>query len=154
MAGDFLKSDRQTRASDPELRLRARRWQVALVSALVTLVAMIAVELHRPKTRPAPMSVAARVPDITPMRATTRPDPDAAMRVYRQSIVPLLDEYDHENARAVSRAVLALHERMEIRRTGVGPFARDLRSWGTRFGLLRRYPSDLFHKMRRDGRSN
>ncbi len=154
MVGDFLKSDRQIRASNPELRLHARRWQVAVVSAFVTLVAMVAIELHRPKARPAPVSTAVRVSAITPMQATTRPDPDSAMRVYRQSIVPLLDEYDHENARAVSRAVLALHERMEIRRVGVGPFARDLRSWGTRLGLLRRYPSDLLHKMRGDGRSN
>jgi hypothetical protein len=102
--------------------------------------------LRAPLAKPAPISLARAA--MAPIPAI-QPDPDAAMRVYRGSVVPLLDEFDRQNALALRRSMRALHDRVALRRTGVVPFAQDVRSWGTRFGVMRRYPSDLWARLRR-----
>jgi hypothetical protein len=71
--------------------------------------------------------------------------------VYRESIVPLIEGFQGRNDQAVSRAIATLHERMQVHRRQIGPFTRDISSWHTRFGILRRYPSDLWRKFRGSG---
>lgn len=69
-------------------------------------------------------------------------------KVYHESIAPSLVAFDGRNNKAVDRAIATLHERMEIHRRQVRLFTRDIASWHTRFGILRRYPSDLWHRLR------
>jgi hypothetical protein len=134
---------------DPARSLARARWKAAGVSALVALLAMTLVYWRGGKTpqTPGPVAIA---PAPSQVIETPKRDPQAAQRIYRTSIIPLLDEYDRENAQAVSRAMLALHERMQFHRAGVVPFARDVRSWGTRFGVMHRLTADLWHKVRHD----
>ncbi|HSZ57280.1 MAG TPA: hypothetical protein VK797_16560 [Tepidisphaeraceae bacterium] len=68
--------------------------------------------------------------------------------VYRESIVPLLASFEQRNDQAVDRAMAALHERIQMHRRQIGPFTKDITSWHTRFGILRRYPSDLWRRFR------
>jgi hypothetical protein len=72
--------------------------------------------------------------------------------VYRESIVPAMAAFELRNGAAVGRAMGMLHERMEAHRRRVGRFTRDVSSWGTRLGILKRYPSDAWRKM--TGRGN
>jgi hypothetical protein len=84
--------------------------------------------------------------------ATTHPAPRPAgepvEKVYREAIVPLLDQFDRRNDEAVINAIVVLHDRMSMHRAGVGPFTREVVSWGTRFGVMKRYPADQWHKLR------
>src|SRR5512142_2971651 len=41
-----------------------------------------------------------------------------------------------------------LHERIEARRGRIPRFTRDVSSWAPRFGILKRYPGDLWRKVR------
>ena len=134
---------------DPARSLVRARWKAAGVSALVALLAMTLV-YWRGGNRPLPPAPIAKISPHSELNQVPKRDPEAAQRIYRSSIIPLLDEYDRENAQAVSRAMLALHERMQFHRAGVVPFARDVRSWGTRFGVMHRLPADLWHKVRHD----
>ena len=134
---------------DPARSLARARWKAAGVSALVALLAMTLVYWCGGRTSQAPVPIAI-APAPSQVTEPPKRDPQAAQRIYQTSIIPLLDEYDRENVKAVSRAMLALHERMQFHRAGVVPFARDVRSWGTRFGVMHRLPADLWHKVRHD----
>jgi hypothetical protein len=73
-------------------------------------------------------------------------------RVYRDSIVPAVAAFELRNGAAVGRAVGMLHDRIEARRGRIRRFTKDISSWSTRFGILKRYPGDLWGKLRgRDG---
>lgn len=94
----------------------------------------------------------ARVPRV-PVVANSQPVDHRAEidGVYRESIVPLLAGFEVRNDQAVTRAISALHERMQVHRGQIGPFTKDISSWHTRIGILRRYPSDLWRKFRGSG---
>jgi hypothetical protein len=87
-------------------------------------------------------------PLVVTTQPTTRPAGEPVEKVYREAIVPLLDQFDRRNDEAVINAIVVLHDRMSMHRAGVGPFTREVVSWGTRFGVLKRYPSDTWHKLR------
>jgi hypothetical protein len=78
----------------------------------------------------------------------TRPAVEPVEKVYREAIVPLLDQFDRRNDEAVINAIVVLHDRMAMHRAGVGPFTKEVVSWGTRFGVIKRYPGDAWHKLR------
>ena len=83
-----------------------------------------------------------------PVTAPEAEGPDID-RVYAQEIVPLLDQFDARNRQAVARAVANMHERLNGRRWGIRPFIKDVSSWGTRFGVIRRTAWDLWqHKVK------
>jgi hypothetical protein len=72
-------------------------------------------------------------------------------RVYQESIVPAIAAFELRNGAAVGRAVGMLHDRVDARRRRVPRFTQDVVSWGTRFGILKRYPSDLWQKVSGNG---
>ena len=88
-----------------------------------------------------------------PARTMTAAKPPAAAvepveTVYHDSIVPLLEDFNRRNAAAADRGVAALHDRISMHRAGVAAFTRDVVSWHTRFGVLKRYPGDVWRKLR------
>ena len=120
-----------------------------LILVMATVAFVHEARDRTPLPPPAPAAVVvSQAPVVPPV------DPDAAMKVYRESITPLLDEFDQRNAQAADRALATLHGRIAMHRAGVEPFARDVRSWHTRFGVMRRLPSDLWHKVRHTGDVN
>jgi hypothetical protein len=114
---------------------------MVLLTLLLTM-GIIACSQWLRKNPPPPVSVSPPVVEVPA-------DPDAAMRVYRESIIPLLDDFDQRNVAAADRALATLHARIARHRAGVDHFARDVRSWGTRFGVIGRYTGDLWRKVRR-----
>jgi hypothetical protein len=69
-----------------------------------------------------------------------------AERVYREDVLPLLDQFDARNRAAAARAVGNVYERLNGRRWGIKPFVKDVGSWRTRFGVIGRTTSDFWHK--------
>src|SRR4051794_25755178 len=69
-----------------------------------------------------------------------------AERVYREEVVPLLDQFDARNRAAAARAVGNVYERLNGRRWGIKPFVKDVGSWRTRFGVIGRTTSDFWHR--------
>lgn len=127
----------------------ARAGAGALLTFVITIAIVLCVQAMRERA-----AATAPPPPVVSFAPATQPapaDPDAAMRVYRESIVPLLDEFDTRNAQAADRALVTLHARISRHRAGVQPFARDVRSWRTRFGVIGRYSSDLWHRVRKTG---
>jgi len=90
-----------------------------------------------------PIAVASTRPVSVP-----KPPAESVDKIYREAIEPALERFDQRNAAAVDRAIIVLHDRIAMHRAGVEPFTKDVASWHTRFGVLRRYPSDLWHKFR------
>lgn len=75
--------------------------------------------------------------------------PEPLEKAYRHSVAPLLDAFDQRNDAAADRAMVALHDRISMHRAGVAPFTREVVSWSTRFGVIKRYPGDLWRRLRR-----
>jgi hypothetical protein len=90
-----------------------------------------------------PSAVVVPQPVFAPKRS-----PESVDQVYRDAIEPALDRFDQRNVAAVERATTILHDRMAMHRAGVESFTKDVTSWHTRFGVLRRYPADLWNKVR------
>jgi hypothetical protein len=105
--------------------------------------------LSTPPVAPAPVPEVAKAPVVAAAQPTDHREEIEG--VYRDSIVPLLASFGARNAQAVERALGTLHERMDIHRRQIGPFTKDISSWHTRFGILRRYPSDLWRRFRGTG---
>ncbi|HEY2589356.1 MAG TPA: hypothetical protein VGI81_26660 [Tepidisphaeraceae bacterium] len=87
-------------------------------------------------------------PIVATTQPVTRPAVEPVEKVYREAIVPLLDQFDRRNDEAVINAIVVLHDRMAMHRAGVGQFTKEVVSWGTRFGVIKRYPGDAWHKLR------
>jgi hypothetical protein len=91
----------------------------------------------------APLIIAATQPSNP-----AKPQAESVEKIYREAIAPRLDEFDQRNANAADHAMGVLHDRIAMHRAGVEPFTKDVASWHTRFGVLRRYPADLWHRLR------
>jgi hypothetical protein len=118
---------------------------LAAAAALLVLAWRVAREPAAPRLTPDPFPVAeSSVQSPAPPPAAA---PSAA-EVYRREIAPRLHDFEWRNAIAVDRAVGALRERMDVRRQGVQPFARDITSWGTRFGVIGRKAGDTSRRLR------
>jgi len=99
---------------------------------------------------PAPPAPVAKLPETRP----APPEEPAQVRIdriYNESIVPILASFELRNGAAVGRSMGMLHDRIEYHRRHVVPFTKDVSSWGTRFGILKRYPSDLWRKFNGSG---
>jgi len=94
------------------------------------------------------MSLAVPKPPRPPAASVLSPPTLDLEQAYQKSVVPLLDQFDRRNAAAADRAIAALHDRINVHRAGIAPFTHDIASWGTRFGVLRRYSSDLWQRWR------
>jgi hypothetical protein len=82
-------------------------------------------------------------PDQPPTPALTQAQIDA---FFQSEVRPALDAYDARNKAAVDRAVERISNGVEQYREGIKPFVEDITSWGTRFGVIRRWGSDLGEK--------
>jgi hypothetical protein len=103
------------------------------------------------RTRPVPTMAPAQTPvaiATTEPTVAPKPPPESVEKIYREAVVPVLDQFDRRNTAAVDHAIAVLHDRIAIHRAGIQPFTKDVASWHTRFGVLRRYPSDLWRKLR------
>lgn len=85
-----------------------------------------------------------------PIAADRKSDRDAVSRIYGQSVVPLLTAFDGRNLAAADRAIGTLHDRIQMHRAGIAPFTKEIVSWKTRFGVIGRYSSDVWHKLRNE----
>ena len=124
-------------------RVRDRRAALTAMVAGIGAAWVSGAYFYLGRVRPIPSLPTAPMAKAPP---ATQPHPDLAEQIYRRSIVPLLDEFDARNDAAVKRSMRVLHDRMSMHHGGVGPFTKDIASWRTRFGVMRRYPSDLWHK--------
>ena len=109
---------------------------LAVAGALLVFAWRIADDPAGPVMTPAPIAPPAPAPQAGP----------SAADVFDKEISPRLHDYQWRNAIAVDRAVGSLRERMEVRRQGVAPFARDVTSWSTRFGVIKRKTGDGYRK--------
>jgi hypothetical protein len=116
------------------------RLRVLLPIAAMLTLGLATLYLCRPRAQPP--SIAPTSPRVGPRVS----EDDQIVHIYRESIVPLLDDFNRRNQAAAVRALALLHARIDAHRAGIQPFAEDITSWGTRFGLIRRYPSDLWDK--------
>lgn len=81
----------------------------------------------------------------------TRPTPTALTQAqidafFQSEVRPALDAYDARNKAAMDRAVDRISDGVEEYRKGIKPFVKDITSWGTRFGVIRRLGSELGEK--------
>jgi hypothetical protein len=129
------------------VRLRDRRAALTALVAAIGAAGVSGAYFYLGRERPLPSLPPDREP-IAKAPPATQPQGESAEQIYRRSIVPLLDQFDQRNDAAVNRAMIVLHDRMSMHHGGVGPFTKDIASWHTRFGVLRRYPSDLWRKAR------
>ena len=92
------------------------------------------------------------IPQIVRDEPARRPRPsrgEQVEQIFSDSITPLLATFDRRNSASVVRAIATLHDRVSMHRAGIAPFTKDITSWRTRFGVLGRYSSGLWHKFRR-----
>jgi hypothetical protein len=95
-----------------------------------------------PTVAPRPPVAAAPAPVlVTPKEPVVDVD-----RVYREEVVPLLDQFDARNRAAAARAVTNMYERLNGRRWGIKPFVKDVGSWKTRFGVIGRSTKDFWRR--------
>jgi hypothetical protein len=105
--------------------------------------------LDQPQSSPIPQpKLAPAIARSTEPAQLLEPEGVRVTRVYQESIVPALDGFDLRNGAAVGRAVGMLHDRIQAHRARIPRFTKDVLSWSTRFGILKRYPGDLWHKVR------
>ncbi len=100
-------------------------------------IVVLAVYLHLSRQRP--------VPGLLPETGLIVSGQDAGA-YYGKAISPLLDDFDNRNLAAADRAIVTLHDRIVMHRAGIKPFTEDITSWGSRFGIVGRYSSDLWEK--------
>jgi hypothetical protein len=93
----------------------------------------------------------ARRPEVpAPTLPVTPPPPARSVPVaatfFDSEVQPAIAKADQANREAAVRCVERLQELFAKYRRGIDPFIEDLTSWGTRFGVARRMPSDWWYK--------
>jgi hypothetical protein len=123
--------------------LRPVRW--AVLGGLAT--GLVGYGYWRSGLPPAPVvAPTAVVASPAPAPATPKVPEVDVDRVYREEVVPLLDQFDARNRAAAARAVTNMYERLNGRRWGIKPFVKDVGSWKTRFGVIGRSTKDFWRK--------
>ncbi|MGB7346244.1 MAG: hypothetical protein WBD20_18645 [Pirellulaceae bacterium] len=117
----------------------------ALVAGLTFFVAVV----NQPGTPPA-MSVDA-VPraDVREEPASESTTPDQLVRravFFDEKVEPRITEADALNREAADRCIRKISACMDNYRGGVEPFVKDLTSLSTRFGIVKRMPSDWWRE--------
>lgn len=65
---------------------------------------------------------------------------------YRESISPLISEYEQSNIDAAQRAIDRIHAMLDGYRENIPLFVEDITGWGTRFGVITRMPGDYWYE--------
>jgi hypothetical protein len=119
-------------------------WRSILIPIVVLVAALTAwwLLLSEPKDEPAPAA--------TSLPASPAPEPVdyQALReaFYTEEIDPLMRSAESANHEAAERAVVRLIEVFDKYRTGIRPFAEDITSLGTRFGILQRMLANWWYE--------
>lgn len=91
---------------------------------------------------PAPPAIPS---EIVPQKsvAELRAERDA---FFKADVEPSIKEADKLNREAADRCVARLKESFDGYRTGIQPFCKEINTWGTRLGVIRRMPSDWWYE--------
>lgn len=65
---------------------------------------------------------------------------------YNEELSPIIKHNERKNQLAAERAIERINEVFDNYRNGIHPFAEDITSYGTRFGILRRIPGDWWYE--------
>jgi hypothetical protein len=114
-------------------RLAVGMWAVvlALCVGAITYIAL----------KPLPSSPELPIPPeaSAPGRSSVR------ARFFDEQIQPAITAADTANRQAKDRCLQNLHDMFEDYRKGIKPFSKDVTSWGTRWGVMRRMPTDWWY---------
>ena len=117
-----------------------------LTTALLLSIGLI-VWVGSPPTADVPsVAVAPALPaEIIPQKS------EAELRAEREAffkadVEPSIKVADNLNREAADRCVVRLKESFNGYRTGIQPFCKEINTWGTRLGVIRRMPSDWWYE--------
>ena len=65
---------------------------------------------------------------------------------FATDVEPSIKEADKLNREAADRCIARLKDSLNGYRTGIKPFCNEINTWGTRFGVMRRMPSDWWNE--------
>ena len=109
-------------------------WSAVLVMCFLALIYLASAPgVSPPRLPPSPQAVS---PGISSQ---------ARARFYDEQVQPAIALADTANREAAERCVQRLREMSDKHRQGIAPFVSDLNSWGTRWGVVRRMPSDWWN---------
>ncbi len=121
------------------IRRQITRGACILVACiLVACVGVIVYVARKPGPTPPP-------PPPPPVVIDAPPYIDKA-KFFDSDVQPAITFATKANHEAADRCIQRLKDMFAKHREGIKPFVEDLTSWGTRFGILRRMPSDWWHK--------
>ncbi len=92
------------------------------------------------------------VPKAEDFRNQITPELSAAeLRAERDSffktdVAPCIAEADRLNREAAERGMDRLKNSLDGYRTGIAPFCKEINTWGTRLGVVRRMPTDWWYE--------
>ena len=125
----------------------SKKWRLVLLILFAAGI-LFSARLYLGRDRNVPSIPLTSAPVISTSAATSRAfdnKPDI-VRTYREKIVPLLEDFEKRNQNAVIKAVDVFHERVNQHRTGIKTFCDDITGWGTRFGVIGHYTSDVWER--------
>jgi hypothetical protein len=88
----------------------------------------------------------APAPSLPEAPQAPTPASPVAAAFFDSEVQPAIAKADRANREAATRCVQRIQEMFAKDRRGIDPFIEDLTSWGTRFGVVRRMPSDWWYK--------
>lgn len=124
-------------------RVKRPLWRSILVPVLILIVALvgwwlvIANQTPPPAVRPTPPTIF--IDEGQVLR-------EERERFYTTEIEPLLKATERSNRETAERAVVRVTDVFKKYRSGIKPFADDITSIGTRFGILRRMPANWWYE--------
>lgn len=130
-------------ADDTKKDLRRPLWRSILVPAVLLIGAVAAWVIVVSRETPQP------TPPSPPPGVTIDPGTVIREQFYNQEIEPLLKSTERANRQATERAIQRIRETFNGYRGGIRPFTEDITSIGTRFGILRRMPTDWWYEDQR-----
>ncbi|WP_146118777.1 hypothetical protein [Blastopirellula marina] len=139
-----MKSRSLTKRKDS--RTKRRNGKVAALAfwALVLVICIVVILYIAVKPGPEPPKISATQPQANESGSADR-------RIVRQQFfdkhaIPAIEAANKANQEAESRCLNRIAESFRKYHEGVQPFAEDMTSLSTRFGVVRRMPSDWWHE--------
>jgi hypothetical protein len=114
--------------------MSAGLWASVLVLCVVSLIYILQSPL--PAT-PEPLRPSPTKPKV---------QVDARKEFFDEAVQPAIAQADRANREAAARCVKRLEENFNDYRKGIPKFTEDLTSWGTRWGVVTRMPSDWWYE--------
>ncbi len=113
-------------------------WALVLAACIGVLVYIV--------TKPAPTPPDVPKPPAPPVARPSNHATTIQLAVFfDEEVVPAIEETDLANREAATRCIESLEDMFARHRKGIPAFTGDMTSLGTRFGVLRRMPSDWWN---------